>query len=344
LLSERWDDQSLDSAIFRHRISSPFATPCLSMASFACGSRRAVRNLQTRPSVISTFGVQSPPNGVLWVQSVHKAWIEISSRFRDIYGRIRQRLNPFHPVALALEKYIIGGHRYRRLIALTEQVKCDLVRLYGVPPEKVDIVPNGFSPHEFGLTRASSLRPAMRQQLGYPDNEKVILFVANELDRKGFGPLLRSIAALGDSLVSLLVVGRIGPGRYTDEIAALGMNTRVRFAGPSNDVAQYYAAADVFALPTEYEAWGLVVIEALASGLPVVTSRLAGAAVAVVDGRTGILLDDPRNVQSITAALGTVLSGSCETADRISESVEPYSWNRVLPRYEQILMECSTKH
>jgi UDP-glucose:(heptosyl)LPS alpha-1,3-glucosyltransferase len=122
------------------------------------------------------------------------------------------------------------------------------------------------------------------------------------------------------------------------------MIDRVRFVGPSDDVAQYYAAADVFALPTEYEAWGLVIVEALASGLPVVTSRLAGAAVAIVDGRTGVLLDDPRNVESITAALGTILSGRCESAGRISESVEPYTWDHVLPRYEQILIECSTKH
>jgi UDP-glucose:(heptosyl)LPS alpha-1,3-glucosyltransferase len=117
----------------------------------------------------------------------------------------------------------------------------------------------------------------------------------------------------------------------------LGVWDQVKFVGPTSDVARYYAAADVFALPTEYEAWGLVIVEAMACGLPVLTSRLAGAAIAVQEGKTGELLDDPHSVTEIATKLKCLLD---RPVDRhaVSRSVELYTWDRILSRYEQILI------
>jgi UDP-glucose:(heptosyl)LPS alpha-1,3-glucosyltransferase len=115
------------------------------------------------------------------------------------------------------------------------------------------------------------------------------------------------------------------------------MSARVHFTGPSGGVAPFYAAADVFALPTQYEAWGLVIVEALACGLPVVTSRLAGAAVAVREGETGRLLDDPRDSGEIAAALRSLLDGRHAPPEQICESVASYKWSRILVRYEESL-------
>jgi len=265
--------------------------------------------------------------------------MEISSRQRNVAGRLRQRLNPFHPIALALEQHVIGGRRYKKLIALTAQVKADLIRLYGVPDDDIVIIPNGFSRTEFSIARVASLRVEARKRFGYELGDKVIAFVANELDRKGFGPLLRAAASQGDPEVKLLVAGRVMPGRYAAEIEFLGMANRVRFVGSINDIAIIYAAADVFALPTEYEAWGLVIVEALACGLPVVTSKLAGAAVAVDHGRTGFLLDDPRNVNEIASALAAVFRGGLASPEHIAASVSDYAWDRVLLTYEQLLLD-----
>ena len=235
---------------------------------------------------------------------------------------------------------MIGGRRYRKLIALTPQVKADLSRLYSVPDEDVVVIPNGFARAEFNPRRVAELRQAARLRFGYRGGDRVVAFVANELDRKGFGPLLRAVAQLGDRDVKLLVAGRVTAGRYAAEIERLGMADRVQFIGPAGDVAVVYAAADVFALPTEYEAWGLVIVEALACGLPVVTSRLAGAAVAVDHGRTGFLLDDPRNVNEISTLLAAALNGDLARPDQIAASVSGYAWDTVLLRYEQVLLDC----
>ena len=162
-------------------------------------------------------------------------------------------------------------------------------------------------------------------------------FVANEAERKGLPQLLRAVARLEDPTLYVLAVGRFAPDRSAHLARTLGLAERVRFPGASAHVARYYAAADLFVLPTQYEAWGLVIIEALACGLPVLTSRLAGAAVAVTE-KTGLLLDEPRDEAEIAARLSNLLAALPEMdADEISQSVEAYEWSRVLSGYEKIL-------
>ena len=181
----------------------------------------------------------------------------------------------------------------------------------------------------------------MRNRLGFNDDDRVIIFVANELDRKGFGPLLEAIGKLDDDRIKLLVVGRVNPAGYQGQIDRLRPGC-VHFVGATSDVAEFYAAADLFALPTIYEAWGLVIVEALACGLRVLTSRLAGASVAVDEGRTGNLLDDPRDPREIAEKLSQLLNTKSLPRAEIADSVAAYSWDQILPRYEQILYDCAS--
>jgi UDP-glucose:(heptosyl)LPS alpha-1,3-glucosyltransferase len=306
---------------------------------FSRDSRKALAGISPGVDVLGSFGVESPPDGVLWVTSVHKAWLEISQAQRCFRGRLRQHLNPFHLSVLVLERYHFAGRRYRKLIALTDQVKSDLQRLYGVPAGDVEVIPNGFALSEFNIDRTTQVRPTVRQRLGFRESDFVVIFAANELDRKGFEPLLTGMARLDDPNMHLLAVGRLNARRYADRIAELGLSDRVTFTGPTNDVAEYYAAADAFALPTQYEAWGLVIVEAMACGLPVITSRLAGAAVSVVEGRSGYLLNDPGNVEEIAEKLRLVREGRCADANWISTSVGAYEWSQVLLKYERVLYE-----
>lgn len=339
--SSDWDQSHLLPGIVRHHVPLPVQHSFLShLLLFARQSRQAVRRLRPPVDVAGTFGVQSPPGGVMWVQSVHKAWLDTSSRHRSRKGRLKQKLNLFHPSVLALEHDHFARRKYKKLIALSAEVKADLMRWYRVPGDDIVIIPNGFSPKEFSAQCSAEARSAVRRKLGYNESDKVIIFVANELERKGFGPLFRAISLLNDSHVHLLAVGRIKPQAYLPEIQSMGLSERVQFVGPTSEIATYYAAADVFALPTQYEAWGMVIVEALACGLPVLTSRLAGAAVTVHEGETGYLLDDPRSPEEIAAKLWPLLRGLPASREAISASVEAYAWPRLLLRYEQTLAEC----
>lgn len=335
----QWDADGVRREVIRHQVSAPSLLPLLAVPAFARACRRQIASLPAAPQVVAGFGAAASPGSVVWMQSVHAAWIEISRRTRGSLGRLKQRLNLFHPVILRLERELIGGRRYRKIIALTETVRADILRHYAVPAEDIVVIPNGFAPEEFSVARVREKRAQMRQRLGYGDRDQVILFVANELERKGFRPLLEAVARLDDPTLRLLAVGRLDAASCANSIRALGLEGRVQFCGPTNDVADYFAAADCFALPTQYEAWGLVIVEALACGLPVLTSRLAGAAMVVHEGKTGELLDDPLDPVEIAQKLARLLHERGATSEVIAQSVLPYRWREVLARYEKTLVE-----
>ena len=117
----------------------------------------------------------------------------------------------------------------------------------------------------------------------------------------------------------------------------LGLSGRVHFVGGGEGVNRWFGAADAFALPTLYEAWGMVIVEALACGLPVLASACASAAVAVRDGVTGLLLDNPQSASEVRARLIRLRDDQYPPPPLIAESVVGYRWERVLESYEQIL-------
>lgn len=340
-IARRWDDGELASGVVKHDLSYNDKISSLALPAYRRAAARALNGIQPPPDVVAGFGAGAPPGSVVWMQSVHAAWIEHARATRTPVGRMRQRLNPFHPVALAMERRQLRHREYRRLIALTPQVRADIVRLYGVPASDIDVLPNGYSVREFHPSSAE-LRSEVRARLGFAGDEKVVVFVANELERKGFLPLLQAIASLQDSSVRLLAVGAFRRGEALAQARRVGLEDRVVMVGGTRDVADYYAAADAFALPTKYEAWGLVIVEALASGLPVVTSRSAGAAVAVRHGETGVLLDNPSDSAEIAEGLRVALGGPMPSPDDISASVDQYEWGRVLLRYEHLLEQART--
>ena len=177
----------------------------------------------------------------------------------------------------------------------------------------------------------------MRGELGIRDDEQVIVFVANELERKGFDTLVEATARLRKRPIRLLVVGRVDPDRYRPLVERHGLADRVTYTGSTDDPARFHAAAEAFALPTRYEPWGLVIVEALASGLPVVTTRLAGAARAVHEGRTGMLLESPDDPEELAATLEWALGDGPAAPEVINASVDWLTWERVIGDYAKLL-------
>jgi UDP-glucose:(heptosyl)LPS alpha-1,3-glucosyltransferase len=330
-----WAPGVLDPQVERHHVRARRRPDALHVLQYRERATAAVDG--GGHDVHASFGAASPLGGVFWVPSVHKAVLEILLARRTRAARLVQRCNPFHVLRLELEKQIYRPGGYTRLIACGDRVAEDIVRLYDVPEEDVVVQPYGYDPGTFNVERRNSLRPVTRERYGYAESDRVVVFAANELERKGFDTLLEGAALLRDPSLHLLVAGRVNPAPYRHEISRLGLAGRVRFAGSSPNVAAEYAAGDVFCLPTRYEPWGLVIVEALASGLPALTTRLAGAAVAVEPRRTGDLLDDPDDGEELAAKLGPLLDGHAAPAAEISSSVTRFSWPVVLERYEQIL-------
>src|SRR5690606_1102636 len=119
--------------------------------------------------------------------------------------RTRQRVNPFHGVALRMEESLLRGGRYGRIIALTPQVRDDIIAYYGVPNEDIDVLPNGFSRTEFHPAQSAE-RQRVRDSLGVSEGDRVVIFVANELERKGFQLLVQALRRRNDPSLKLLAV------------------------------------------------------------------------------------------------------------------------------------------
>lgn len=299
--------------------------------------RRAERAIQGgRFDVVAGFGVQAPPGSVLWVQSVHAAWWEQCRERRRGFQRIRQQWNPFHRVVLKMEHSMFAKRRYRRVLALTTDVKSDLQKFYGVPEEDVDLLPNGFRAGEFHLGLRSQFRVQVRERLKIPSDAWVVLFVANEWERKGLLSLLEAIGRT-ERDVHLIAAGRLPQRMLLEAASRHGISERVHFVGSSAPVNTWFGAADAFALPTLYEAWGMVIVEALASGLPVLTSSSAGAAMLVTPGASGVLLEAPQDVSEVLSGLLQLRRGVRFSGVQIAASVSAYEWSEVFGRYESIL-------
>ena len=328
-------DEELPSQVRRLKLPGRVLPLGLGMARTRAGAEAFVES--GGYDVVAGFGVQSPRDSVVWIQSVHAAWWDLCRQRRKGWLRVRQRVNPFHRIVLKMEAELLRERRYRRLIALSPAVRDDLCRFYDVPHSDVDVLPNGFHPEEFHPGVRVRHRFEQRRRLGIPPGAWVVLFVGNEWERKGLLPLLDAVARLKDSTVHLVAAGRL-PSRFILHRASrLGLQERVHCVGQTSRVNACFGMADAFALPTVYEAWGMVVIEALACGLPVLTSRAAGAAVAIQPGVNGQLVANPGDAEAVAEALGKLRRGLHAAPAAVEQTAAPYAWGRLLWQYAEIL-------
>jgi UDP-glucose:(heptosyl)LPS alpha-1,3-glucosyltransferase len=288
------------------------------------------------------MGVVAPPADVLWVHSVHRAWIRAS---RSVpVGRISapaqlRYVMPRHLSLLALERQYFRAAHARAIICTSHREVADLAEIYGVDPAITCVLPSPFDPEMFNADRIATCRAEARARLGVEDGGVALLFVANELHRKGFAEALAALAEVGDDRLSLHIVGRTPPTGYSATIARLGLTHRVHYHGATDDVGWWLAGADLLLLPTQYEPFGMVIVEALASGVPVITTSVAGASEAVQHGVTGLIQQDPYDVSELASLIRTAVAADLKAwGRRAAVSVGVYRRDNVMARVEEILL------
>lgn len=308
---------------------------------FRFAAERTVRPLPLDVSV--THGVECPPGDVLYVQSVHRAWLSRGRPARisgiSLPNQLRYAL-PRHQVLLGLERAYFRSGRPKAVIAVSRQVADDLNRLYGVPAEKVTIVPNGYPESICSPNRRNAIRGEARESLGLGPDDVVLLMVANELHRKGFPVLVKAVARLHDERLRIHLIGKTPPDQYWPLVQRLGLEGRVRYHGLVADVGLFHAAADLFVLPTQYEAFSLAVVESLASGLPVITTTVPGAGDTIRPGVNGLLQSDPLDVDELAELLRAGLEPEARAAWSASApaSVAQYGWSSVMQQVEKVVL------
>lgn len=219
---------------------------------------------------------------------VHAAWLDVRRQRGGFAARLSMALNPYHHYMRAMEQRMYRDPAFRGVVCISEMVKRDVMQYTGLPAERCHVIYNGIDTAFFNPQDARAQRDALRQQYGFGSETPVLLYVGSGFERKGLAQALHAIVP--HPAVQLVVVGSDKKRRRYQALAQqLGLGNRVHFAGAQRDVRSYYGLADGFILPSIYEPFGLVVAEAMACGLPVLTSTRCGGGELVQPGLTGWL-------------------------------------------------------
>ena len=203
---------------------------------------------------------------------VHATWLELRNKPFDAYS-------PWHRYTLAAEAEMFRHPKLRTVICNSRMVRDDIARRFGLAGDKLQVIYSGVDLDAFHPRLREEQGRALREKTGVAATTPVILFVGSGYERKGVSTLLRALSRMQRSDARLWVVGRDKDETLMRKLAqTLGVDERVLFLGAQNDVKPFYGAADVFALPTIYDPFPNAALEALACGLPLVTTTTCGAA------------------------------------------------------------------
>ena len=210
-------------------------------------------------------------------------------------------------VFLALERHLLAGPEPPLILALSQMVRDDFVRLHGVPADACEVLYPGVNLARYHPGGRLDDAAGLRQRFAVPPGEMLLLFAGHNPSLKGLGVLLAALAVAcrAGLRARLLVVGRHHLAAYARQARRLGISDRVIFAGPvpPEDMPTLFRAADALAHPTFYDPCALVTLEALACGLPIITTRRNGAAELIQDGFGGLVIDHPRDVSALAECL-----------------------------------------
>jgi UDP-glucose:(heptosyl)LPS alpha-1,3-glucosyltransferase len=242
---------------------------------------------------------------------VHREWLTQRARVLNAMQALGVKLNPYHRYVLSAEKKLFASPQLKAVICNSRMVKEEIVRHFQVPQEKLHVIYSGVDLETFHPRLKDTHRSSIRAQLGIASNATLFVFVGSGFERKGLAALLHALASL-PATAHLAVLGYDRHAQYYQRLAVhLGIAKRVYFLGPQADVKPYYGAADALALPTLYDPFPNAALEALACGLPVITSTKSGAAELIRDGENGFVCD-ALDQQALAQALRALLDGHAE--------------------------------
>ena len=285
--------------------------------------------------------------GRTWTQDVLRLGGGCHATLVDGLPPLR-RLRPKHRLLMALERRIFSEQSTRLFVANAEMVKRDVRARFGLAEERVRVVYNGVDLERFHPSKRSEEGRRLRSEFGLEEDAPVVLFLGTGFRRKGLTRVLEAMPALVSRRprAQLLVVGHDSKeNRYRSHAADLGLDRAVHFLGRRTDAEACYGAADVYVLPTHYDPFANSTLEALASGLPVVTTRSNGGGELIDEGVHGNLLEAPDDPECVSAALDTWLDAQRrEEGSRAARQLaEQHRIEDKLDTLEQLL-RCRSVH
>lgn len=236
---------------------------------------------------------------------LHSAWLDERLSAAGPLARLRVRASPYHRYMLQAERRLFASRQLKAVICISHMVQNDIRERFGLPVDRLPVIYNAVDGAAYNPGLATG-RAATRAALRIGDDQVVFLLLGSGYERKGVGRAIEALARV-PAPAHLVVVGHDrDPASYRALAQRHRLQSRVTFAGPQADPKPFYGAADVFLLPTLYDPLSNAVLEALACGLPVITSRRCGAGELVAAFDAGTVCG-ARDIDAIVAAMHGLL-------------------------------------
>lgn len=277
---------------------------------------------------------------------VHSAWVEVSRRFRNkrnlkwIYYSIYTFFNAW------LERLVYTREK-GVIVAVSNKIKDELTFNIGVKLNRIRVIHNGVDTKEFNSRDRPLWREKLIREFQFNSDDFVVLSIGSSTGRKGLISVIKALKSLENDKIKLLVVGNIKVN-LRREIRKYRVETRVKFAGFRYDMERIYKGADLFVFPTRYDPCPLIVLEAMASSLPVIVSEssICGASELIANMVNGVLLGNVTDADEIASKI-ELLSKNEDLRQRLSEearkTAEKHSWHKMAEQYESLYYHLVSK-
>ncbi len=293
-------------------------------------------------------GINSPDANVVLVHALFHRLRELSQEKSarspvklGLLNRIHRRA--YYALLTALERRIYTNPKVS--LAAVSQRTAGLLAGY-FHRQDVRVIPNAVDPVQFSSAIRLSRRSDARLRHNFREGDFVLLLIGNDWDNKGLSTILEALPKLADAPLKVLVVGNDDVSAWRPLASRLGVLDRSHWETACTDILDAYAAADVYVSPSREDSFGMPVAEAMACGLPVVTSRFAGVSSLLHDGTDGFVLQDPRDAETL-AKLIRMLFDQKELRGRVGDAaaktVLEWTWERNAAMVWDLLKEVSAK-
>ncbi|MEW5562786.1 glycosyltransferase family 4 protein [Enterobacter asburiae] len=219
---------------------------------------------------------------------VHRRWLLQRQRILPAWRGKMLMLDRYHRYVMGAERAMYQAPELKAVICNAEMVKQEIIEDFGVDAKKIHVIYNSIDSSRF-VPADSVQKFALREKLAIPENAVAFCFVGSGFERKGLAAAINVIAGTDRYLI---VVGQDKAEKHYHALArSVGCEDRVRFCGMQKETLPFYQAADGLLLPTLYDPFPNVILEAMACGLPVITSRTCGGAEFIEQGTNGFVCD-----------------------------------------------------
>jgi UDP-glucose:(heptosyl)LPS alpha-1,3-glucosyltransferase len=275
---------------------------------------------------------------------VHLAWLNRRRKFELPLRRFVRGLQRKHREILLLEESLLVKRGAGRVIANSQMVRNEIVNLYHYPAEAIEIVRNGVPLDRFRFD--PQLREKSRAELKLKPDETALLFAGSGWERKGLRFAIEAMEGCRDRKMRLLVAGRGNKRLYKAKHSRFLADEPIQFLGEVADPVSVYAAADIFILPSVYDPFSNACLEALACGLPVITTRDNGFKEIIEDRIHGSIVDSAEDVVELRHALELWSDPVRRTAARptILKRASEFDVSKNVDKTLQILFQVAADH